>query len=213
MESVKNGLLNFGKGFGIWFVLLILNTRSGEASVNGLKIILDTILAVILVGSYRNGKYIALLVAVLTTVVTFLPLHAGLEILLLIGIAVLGGILLKAAPEDTQESQTAGQESYIPESVADNQPTFWKSRNWLNPFETYIYSPDAGISIRKGIIRRTYITIPTTTTKARIHQGILQRLLGFCDISFQNNYTGQQFGEDTLQNIRFKSARELMYML
>ena len=113
----------------------------------------------------------------------------------------------------TDESQTAGQESYIPESVADNQPTFWKSRNWLNPFETYIYSPDAGISIRKGIIRRTYITIPTTTTKARIHQGILQRLLGFSDVSFQNNYTGQQFGEDTLQNIRFKSARELMYML
>lgn len=213
MESVKNGLLNFCKGFGIWFVLLILNTRSGEANVNGLKIILDTILAVILVGSYRNGKYIALVVAALTTLVTFLPLHAGWEILLLIGIAVLGGILLKAAPEDTQESQTAGQESYIPESVADNQPTFWKSRNWLNPFETYIYSPDAGISIRKGIIRRTYITIPTTTTKARIHQGILQRLLGFCDVSFQNNYTGQQFGEDTLQNIRFKSARELMYML
>ena len=45
MESVKNGLLNFCKGFGIWFVLLILNTRSGEASVNGLKIILDTVLA------------------------------------------------------------------------------------------------------------------------------------------------------------------------
>ena len=56
MESVKSGLLNFCKGFGIWLVLLLLNTRSGEADVNGIKIILDIILAVIFVGNYKNGK-------------------------------------------------------------------------------------------------------------------------------------------------------------
>lgn len=213
MESVKNGLINFCKGFGIWFVLLIFNTRSGEGAVNSLKIILDIILAVILVGSYRNGKYIALLVAGLTTVVTFLPLQVGWEILLLIGIAVLGGVLLKISPEDVQENQVIGQEHYVFESVDDNQLTFWKSRNWLNPFESYAYSPDVGISVCKGIIRRTYSTIPTMTTRARIHQSIWQRLLGFCDVSFQNNYTGQQFGEDTLLNIRFSSAKKLIQML
>ena len=107
-----------------------------------------------------------------------------------------------------------GQEYYESEAVDNNQlVTSWKSRNWLNPFESYAYSPDAGVSVCKGIIRRTYSTIPTMTTRAKIHQSIWQRLFGFCDVSFQNNYTGQQFGEEILMNIRFKSARKLMQML
>lgn len=193
MESIKRGLVNFGKGFGIWIILLLFNTRSGESDVNGIKIILDVILAVILIGSYRKGKYMAMLVAILTTVITFLPLQAGWEILSLLGITVLGWILLK------------GSNNHL--------ITSWKSRNWLNPFESYAYSPDTGVSVCKGIIRRTYSTIPTKTTRAKIHQSIWQRLLGFCDVSFQNNYTGQQFGEEILMNIRFKSARKLMKML
>ena len=38
MESVKKSVKNFGKGFGIWLILLLLNTRAGESSVNGIKI-------------------------------------------------------------------------------------------------------------------------------------------------------------------------------
>ena len=77
MESIKRGLVNFGKGFGIWIILLLFNTRSGEGDVNGIKIILDVILAVILTGNYRKGKYMAMLVAILTTVtVTYTHLRA-----------------------------------------------------------------------------------------------------------------------------------------
>lgn len=214
MESIKRGLVNFGKGFGIWIILLLFNTRSGESDVNGIKIILDVILAVILVGNYRKGKYMAMLVAILTTVITLLPLQAGWEILLLLGITALGWILLKVSLEDVHENQMIGQEYYESEAVDNNQlVTSWKSRNWLNPFESYAYSPDAGVSVCKGIIRRTYSTIPTMTTRAKIHQSIWQRLFGFCDVSFQNNYTGQQFGEEILMNIRFKSAIKLMQIL
>jgi hypothetical protein len=213
MESVKSGLLNFCKGFGIWFVLLLLNTRSGEAGVNGIKIVLDVILAIIFVGSYKNGKYVALLVAALTTMLTVLPLAVGLEILLLLGSVVLGGILLKAVPEDDPVSHEADYTQTYVYGACENTQQMWRSRNFFNPFESYSYSPDGGVSICKGIIRRSFSTIPTTTTRARIHQNIWQRLLGFCDVSFQNNYTGQQFGEDLLKNIRFQSAMELMQMM
>lgn len=212
METVKSGLVNFAKGFGIWFLLLLFNTRSGEASVNGFKIILDIILAIVLVGTYRTGRYIALLTAALTVVVTFLPFSAGVEILLLIGIAVLGGVLLKKVPEDILTSHSEGSECFDYESVGPDSSS-WKSRNFFNPFESYSYSPDGGVSICKGIIRRSYSTVPTTTTRVRIYQSIWQRLLGFCDVSFQNNYTGQQFGEDCLKNIRFRAAMELVQML
>lgn len=213
MESVKSSLLKFCKEFGIWFVLLLLNTRSGEADVNGIKNVLDIILAVIFVGSYKNGKYVAFLVAALTTMLTVLPLAVGLEIVLLLGSAVLGCILLKAVPEDDIVSHEADYTQTYVYGAYENMPRMWQSRNFFNPFETYTYSPDGGVSICKGIIRRTYSTVPTITTRARIHQSIWQRLLGFCDVSFQNNYTGQQFGEDILKNMRFRSAMELMQMM
>lgn len=213
MESIKRELINFGKGFGIWIILLFFNTRSGESDVNGIKIILDAILAVVLAGSYRKGKYVAMLVAVLTTVATFLPLQDGWEILLLIGIVVLGGILLKVSSENVQENQVTGTEVHIPEGGEDGMSViFWKSRNWLNPFESYSYSSAVGVSVCKGIISRTYSTIPTMNTRPWIHQSVWQRLLGFCDVAFQNTYTGQQFGE-TLLNIRFKSAKKLVQMI
>ena len=105
------------------------------------------------------------------------------------------------------------QEYYVSGSAYDKQSAFWKSRNWLNPFEIYVYSPNKGISVRKGIITQTYSIIPTTTTSPKIYRCIWQRLLGFCDVSFQNNYTGGQFGEDVLKNVRFRSARNLLQML
>ena len=37
MESVKKSVKNFGKGFGIWLILLLLNTRAGESSVNAVS--------------------------------------------------------------------------------------------------------------------------------------------------------------------------------
>lgn len=212
MESVKSSLINFCKGFSIWFLLLLFNTRSGEANVNGIKIVLDIIFAVILVGSYRVGKYVALLTAALTIVVTFLPLSAGLEILLLIGIAILGGVLLKAVPEDIMPTRSE-ETRYFDYGTTGDDSLSWKSRNFFNPFEMYSYSPDGGVCICKGILRRSYSTVPTTTTRARIHQSMWQRLFGFCNVSFQNNYTGQQFGEDCLKNIRFRSAMKLMQML
>lgn len=212
MESVKSSLINFCKGFGIWFLLLLFNTRSGETNVNGFKIVLDIIIAVTLVGNYKTGKYIALLTAAMTVVVTVLNLPTGLEILLLTGISILGGVLLKTVPGDILTTQSRGTRAFDCGTTGYDTLN-WKSRNFLNPFESYSYSPDVGISICKGIIRRTYSTVPTVTIRVRIHQSIWQRFLGFCDVSFQNNYTGQQFGEDCLKNIRFRSAMKLSQIL
>lgn len=115
MESVKSSLINFCKGFGIWFLLLLFNTRSGETDVNGFKIILDIIIAVILVGSYKTGKYIALLTAAMTVVVTLLSIPSGFEILLLMGISVLGGVLLKTMPEDILTNRASERRTLIME--------------------------------------------------------------------------------------------------
>lgn len=213
MESIKTGLLNFGKGFGIWFVLLLFNTRGGESDANGLKILLDIVLAIILVGNYRKGKLIALLLAILTTVVTFLPLQSGIEILLLVGITVFGWILLKAIPESSEEKKKTVFKHHVGGGFKAAPMHCWKSRNWLNPFEIYTYSPDSGINIRKGIISRAYIPVPTIASSPKVYQCWWQRLLGFCNIMFLNNYTGQQFGENILKNVRFKSAMELKQML
>lgn len=212
MESVKNSLINFCKGLGVWLLLLLFNTRGGEAGVNGIKIVLDIILAVVLVGNYRTGKYIALLTAALSVVITFLALPTGLEILLLSGIAVLGAVLLKTVPEDILMTHLEEKE-YVGCELNRYDSLFWKSRNFFNPFETYSYAPDGGVSICKGIVRRSYSTVPTTTTRARIHQSIWQRLLGFCDVTFHNNHTGRQFGEERMKNIRFRSAKVLMRLL
>lgn len=212
MDSVKNSLTNFCKGFGFWILLILLNTRSGESAANEFKTILDIILAVILVSSHGAGESIVLLTAVLTVVVTFLPLSAELEILMLAVISLLGVVLLKTVPEDPLMTHSEKRET-INDGLVGYTPHFWKSRNLLNPFEIYSYSPDQGINIRKGIIRRSYISVPTTTTRVMIYQSIWQRLLGFCDVSFTNIYTGQQFGEDNMKNIRIRSAMELKRML
>ena len=60
MESVKKSVKNFGKGFGIWLILLLLNSRAGESSVNGIKIIMDTLLSIILIGNNKKAREAAL---------------------------------------------------------------------------------------------------------------------------------------------------------
>ena len=142
MESVKSSLTNFCKGFGIWFLLLLFNTRSGEADVNGFKIILDIIIAVILVGSYKTGKYIALLTAAMTVVATLLPLSSGFEILLLTGISVLGVVLLKTMPEEILTNPWS-ERRIFDYGTTGYDSLNWRIRNFLNPFESYFYSPDS----------------------------------------------------------------------
>lgn len=44
------------QGFGIWLILLLLNTRAGESSVNGIKIIMDTLLSIILIGNNKKRE-------------------------------------------------------------------------------------------------------------------------------------------------------------
>ena len=107
MESVKKSVKNFGKGFGIWLILLLLNTRAGESSVNGIKIIMDTLLSIILIGNNKKAREAALGISALTVVVTCLKLPGDVEMLLLIGIAVLGVMVLKNIPdmEETSEAQ------------------------------------------------------------------------------------------------------------
>ena len=105
MESVKKSVKNFGKGFGIWLILLLLNTRAGESSVNGIKIIMDTLLSIILIGNNKKAREAALGISALTVVVTCLKLPGGVEMLLLIGIAVLGVMVLKNIPDMEEISE------------------------------------------------------------------------------------------------------------
>ena len=95
METLKRNMVNLGKGLAVWIVLLFLNTRGNEANVNGIKILLDTVLASMLISESQVGRRIAALTTVLTIVITILPLSGGVEISLLIGSAALAVLLLK----------------------------------------------------------------------------------------------------------------------
>lgn len=138
MESVKSSLINFCKGFGIWFLLRLFNTRSGEIDVNGFKIILDIIIAVILVGSCKTGKYIALLTASMTVVVTLLPIPSGFEILLLMEISVLGGVLLKTMPEDILMDRASERRTFDYGTIGYDSLS-WRSRDYSKNLQ---YSSD-----------------------------------------------------------------------
>ena len=80
METLKRNLINLGKGFIVWFILLLLNTRSNEAAVNGIKILLDVILASMIISENRTGRRIALLTTALTILITILQMPSGVEI-------------------------------------------------------------------------------------------------------------------------------------
>ena len=77
METLKRNLINLGKGFIVWFILLLLNTRSNEAAVNGIKILLDVILASMIISENRAGRRIALLTTALTILITILQMPSG----------------------------------------------------------------------------------------------------------------------------------------
>lgn len=58
METLKRNLINLGKGFIVWFILLLLNTRSNEAAVNGIKILLDVILVSMIISDFQKVQAI-----------------------------------------------------------------------------------------------------------------------------------------------------------
>ena len=211
MESVKKSVKNFGKGFGIWLILLLLNTRAGESSVNGIKIIMDTLLCIILIGNNKKAREAALGISALTVVVTCLKLPGGVEMLLLIGIAVLGVMVLKNIPD--MEEISEAQNDYSASSYETDDELPWNTRNVFWPFEKYSFSPDQGICIQKGVIKRTYMKIKTKNIQIRINQTIMQRIFRICDISFLSDYTGFEYGSEVLRNVRLKYAMELSQMV
>ena len=168
MESVKKSVKNFGKGFGIWLILLLLNTRAGESSVNGIKIIMDTLLSIILIGNNKKAREAALGISALTVVVTCLKLPGDVEMLLLIGIAVLGVMVLKNIPD--MEETSEAQNDYLASSYETDDELPWNTRNVFWPFEKYSFSPDQGICIQKGVIKRTYMKIKTKNIQIRINR-------------------------------------------
>ena len=211
MESVKKSVKNFGKGFGIWLILLLLNTRDGESSVNGIKIIMDTLLSIILIGNNKKAREAALGISALTVVVTCLKLPGDVEMLLLIGIAVLGVMVLKNIPD--MEETSEAQNDYSASSYETDDELPWNTRNVFWPFEKYSFSPDQGICIQKGVIKRTYMKIKTKNIQIRINQTIMQRIFRICDISFLSDYTGFEYGSEVLRNVRLKYAMELSQMV
>lgn len=211
METLKRNLINLGKGFIVWFILLLLNTRSNEAAVNGIKILLDVILASMIISENRTGRRIALLTTALTILITILQMPSGVEIILLIGLSLFSLWLLKKFPDDRSLDESPNYEDST--ALIVNEDVVWKAKNVFNPFEYYTYSPDNGVCIRKGILRRSYSTIPTTTTRVEITQFIWQRIFGLCEVTFVSNFSGQKFGDKSMKNVRLKAAGELMRML
>lgn len=235
MESLKNGLLNFCKGFGVWMLLLFFNTRSGEPGPNSIKILLNIVLAIILVSDYKLGRYIAILTAAMTIVMTLLPLPDVLEVLLVIGTTIIGWILLKYIPEESDNK--AGADCFVYRVhnskfsdvvTTQHKPEQWKCRSVFNPFERYYYSKNNGIKYKKGFFKTSNGTISTVYTKPIMEQNIWQKILHICDISFISIYTGLQYGDGSyvinnrnknnqdipnIKNIRKKSGDELMKIL
>lgn len=199
METLKRNLINLGKGFIVWFILLLLNTRSNEAAVNGIKILLDVILASMIISENRTGRCIALLTTALTILITILQMPSGVEIILLIGLSLFSLWLLKKFPDDRSLDDSPNYEDST--ALIVNEDVVWKAKNVFNPFEYYTYSPDNGVCIRKGILRRSYSTIPTTTTRVEITQFIWQRIFGLCEVTFVSNFSGQKFGDKSMEKV------------
>lgn len=211
METLKRNLVNLGKGFIVWFVLLILNTRSNEAGVNGIKILLDAVLASMIISENRTGRRIAILTTALTVLVTILQMPSGMEIILLIGLSLFSLWLLKMFPDDRSSNDNLNDED--PAALIVDDGVIWRAKNVFNPFEHYSYSLDNGVCIRKGILRRSYSTIPTTTTRVEITQSVWQTIFGVCEVTFVSNFSGQKFSDKSMKNVRLKAARELMRIL
>ena len=214
MGTLKQTLLKVLAGIGMWILLLIFNTRNGEAGLNSVKIVLDVILAVMLVG--RDSvleKRIALGVAVITTVVTFLKIPSWIEMIELLAVIIISVFLLHFFSEDLD---TKPKKIVTPkvQAATPNVAEFWKEMNRLNPlFEKYSYSSATGITIQKGILARKLKSINTKVIRIGIDQSVFQRMLGLCDVSFYNSFTGAAYGNDIMHNIKLKSAEELYFTL
>ncbi len=209
MSSLKKGLTNFFKGFGVYLVLLLLNTRSGEIYVNSIKNALDIFLMMMIMCSSTNVRRIGFLGVGLTTIITMLPLAAGLEILLLIGIIVLGVILIRSLPDiEDEDDQNEGEGSNRNRTADGSQPSNWMARSWLHPFDIYTFDPEHGLKIQKGFMERSIVHISTRDLMADIHQTACQRMFGFADISLHINFDGRPFGnqECELECIRYDAA-------
>lgn len=152
-------------------------------------------------------------IAITSIILTFMDLAPLAETFALL-VCVLAGILLQYSFPEYAGNETQDGYYQNPYNCSGDIPMQWKERNWLNPlFEKYTYSPEEGIRIQKGFIKRSYISIPTTHIRIRIDQSVFQRLIGLCDISFFNDYSGQLFGEEILHNVRIKPAQELFNIL
>lgn len=111
--------------------------------------------------------------------------------------------------EETSEAQN----DYLASSYETDDELPWNTRNVFWPFEKYSFSPDQGICIQKGVIKRTYMKIKTKNIQIRINQTIMQRIFRICDISFLSDYTGFEYGSEVLRNVRLKYAMELSQMV
>lgn len=196
-------------GIGVWIVLIMFNTRSGEPGLNTFKMIFDIMLAALIVKNIAIERKVAFSVAVSSAVITFLEINPLLEFLLLMVVIIAGGSALfyfssSHAPTDTFVHERRDRAADFSGVVA----RYWKEKNRLNPwFEQYSYSSEEGVSIKKGFLSRTYINIPTTHIRMRIDQSVFQRMIGLCDVSFFNNFNGELYGEEILHNIKMQSAQ------
>lgn len=202
-------------GIGVWIVLIMFNTRSGEQGLNTFKMILDIMLAALIVKYIAIERKVAIGVAVSSAVITFLEINPLLEFLLLMVVIIAGGSALfyfssSHAPTDTFVHERRDRAADFSGVVAG----YWKEKNRLNPwFEQYSYSSEEGVSIKKGFLSRTYINIPTTHIRMRIDQSVFQRMIGLCDVSFFNNFNGELYGDEILHNIKMQSAQILRNMI
>lgn len=206
---MKTNIGTVFKGIGIWIILLIFNTRSGEAGANLIKIIIDIVLAVMLTSGNKKERQVAIGFTAMTLVITWLTIPEPIEEMVLIVLAVLGGMFLKSYPLNNEE-EFEGTDYGSTHSSVVHEDAIWRAKNVFWPFESYSYSHDEGIHIRKGILKRTFLVIPTSNIRMKVDQSALQTLLGLCDVTFLNNYNGQVFGEEGLHNILIKSAMELI---
>jgi hypothetical protein len=196
-------------GMGVWCILL-LNTRSNEAGLNSIKILLDIILAVMIVGQSILERRVAIGVAIASIILAWLNIPCFIEFILLAGFVTVGVLILKHSSEFPIEMNQKKNSFEYDDRTAKVLKSDWKERNRLNPFfEKYTYSPESGINIKKGVFKRTYDTVPTVKVLVRVNQTFGQRIIRVADVYFINSFNGKFYGDQTLHNIPIKSALEL----
>ena len=206
MKNLKNSLLKVFFGFWIWFLLLLLNTRNGEAELNMIKSLLDVVLVVMIVSSSIIQRYTAIVVALISTIATILSLRPWIELIIIITVVAVGMFIVMKLDDNEKVRRFIKKRdsSHIDES------SLWRERNWLNPlFEKYTFDNEYGLNIKRGILKQEDIMISTINFTLIKTRTIWQICLGICDVYFLNKYTGEIYNEEYLKNIRNSSAEEL----